>query len=38
MGRLVSSFRKAQQGESQAVIVVGEASIGKTRLTGEFVT
>jgi DNA-binding SARP family transcriptional activator len=38
MGQLVSSFRKAQQGESQAVIVVGEASIGKTRLTGEFVT
>ena len=36
--RLVGSLRQAQQGQPQAVLVVGEAGIGKTRLASEFVT
>ena len=35
--RLVDSLRQAQQGQPQAVLVVGEAGIGKTRLASEFV-
>ena len=34
---LVESFQKAAAGQSQAVLVVGEAGIGKTRLADEFV-
>jgi len=33
-----SRFEQAQQGQPQAVLLVGEAGIGKTRLAGEFVT
>jgi predicted ATPase len=35
--QLVGRFQQAQQGQPQAVLVVGEAGIGKTRLTSEFV-
>jgi DNA-binding SARP family transcriptional activator len=35
--QLVGSFQQAQQGQPQAVLVVGEAGIGKTRLATEFV-
>ncbi len=35
--QLVGSLRQAQQGQPQAVLVVGEAGIGKTRLASEFV-
>ncbi len=35
--QLVGGFQKARQGQPQAVLVVGEAGIGKTRLTSEFV-
>ncbi len=34
---LVRSFQQAQQGQPQAVLIVGEAGIGKTRLTREWV-
>jgi len=34
--QLVGSLRQAQQGQPQAVLVVGEAGIGKTRLANEF--
>jgi len=36
-GQLVGSFQQAQQGPPQAVLLVGEAGIGKTRLATEFV-
>src|SRR6266699_2315988 len=35
--QLVGSFQQACQGEPQAVLVVGEAGMGKTRLAREFV-
>ena len=35
--QLVGSFQQARQGQPQAVLVVGEAGIGKTRLAREFV-
>ena len=35
--QLVGCFQQAQQGQPQAVLVVGEEGIGKTRLTSEFV-
>ena len=34
---LVGSFQQTQAGQPQAVLVVGEAGIGKTRLANEFV-
>src|SRR2546422_2470217 len=35
--QLVGRYQQARQGQPQAVLVVGEAGIGKTRLTSEFV-
>src|SRR5438067_5521173 len=35
--QLVASFQQARQGQPQAVLLVGEAGIGKTRLASEFV-
>jgi DNA-binding SARP family transcriptional activator/tetratricopeptide (TPR) repeat protein len=35
--QLVQSFQQARQGQPQAVLVLGEAGIGKTRLAREFV-
>src|SRR5438270_2781146 len=35
--QLVGSFQQARQGQPQAVPVVGEAGIGKTRLVSEFI-
>ncbi len=35
--QLVASFQQARAGQAQAVLVVGEAGIGKTRLAREFV-
>jgi DNA-binding SARP family transcriptional activator len=35
--QLVAGFQQAEQGQPQAVLVVGEAGIGKTRLASEFV-
>src|SRR5216684_3290158 len=35
--QLVGSFQQVRQGQPQALLVVGEAGIGKTRLVGEFV-
>ena len=35
--QLVGCYQQAQQGQPQAVLLVGEAGIGKTRLAGEFV-
>ena len=35
--QLVGRFQQAQQGQPQAVLLVGEAGIGKTRLASEFV-
>jgi DNA-binding SARP family transcriptional activator len=35
--QLVKSLRQARQGQPQAMLVVGEAGIGKTRLASEFV-
>jgi predicted ATPase/DNA-binding SARP family transcriptional activator len=35
--RLVKSFQQTRQGQPQAMLVVGEAGIGKTRLASEFV-
>jgi DNA-binding SARP family transcriptional activator len=35
--QLVSRYQQAQEGQPQAVFVVGEAGIGKTRLAREFV-
>jgi DNA-binding SARP family transcriptional activator/tetratricopeptide (TPR) repeat protein len=36
--QLVGRYQQAQQGQPQAVLLVGEAGIGKTRLAREFVT
>jgi DNA-binding SARP family transcriptional activator len=36
--QLVGRYQQAQQGQPQAVLLVGEAGIGKTRLASEFVT
>jgi DNA-binding SARP family transcriptional activator/tetratricopeptide (TPR) repeat protein len=36
-GQLVGRYQQARQGQPQAVLLVGEAGIGKTRLAGEFV-
>ncbi len=35
--QLVGRYQQAQQGQPQAVLLVGEAGIGKTRLASEFV-
>ena len=35
-GQLVTHYQQARQGQAQAVLVVGEAGIGKTRLAREF--
>jgi DNA-binding SARP family transcriptional activator len=35
--QLVARYQQARQGQPQAVLVVGEAGIGKTRLASEFV-
>jgi DNA-binding SARP family transcriptional activator len=35
--RLVGRYQQARQGQPQAVLVIGEAGIGKTRLASEFV-
>ena len=35
--QLVGCYQQAQQGQPQAVLLVGEAGIGKTRLASEFV-
>jgi DNA-binding SARP family transcriptional activator len=35
--QLVGRYQRARQGQSQAVLLVGEAGIGKTRLASEFV-
>ena len=35
--QLVGGFQQARQGQPQAVLVVGEAGIGKTRLATEFI-
>ncbi|TMD76236.1 MAG: hypothetical protein E6I97_11750, partial [Chloroflexi bacterium] len=35
--QVVGSFQQARQGQPQAVLLVGEAGIGKTRLASEFV-
>ncbi len=35
--QLVGRYQRAQQGQPQAVLLVGEAGIGKTRLASEFV-
>src|SRR2546426_174562 len=35
--QLVGRYQQARQGQAQAVLVVGEAGIGKTRLASEFV-
>jgi DNA-binding SARP family transcriptional activator/tetratricopeptide (TPR) repeat protein len=35
--QLIRSFQQARQGQPQAVLVLGEAGIGKTRLVREFV-
>ena len=35
--QLVAHYQQARQGQPQAVLVVGEAGIGKTRLASEFV-
>src|SRR5260221_882225 len=35
--QLVTHYQQARQGQPQAVFVMGEAGIGKTRLAGEFV-
>ncbi len=34
--RLVAAYQAASQGQTQAVILMGEAGIGKSRLAGEF--
>ena len=36
--QLMGRYQQAQQGQPQAVLLVGEAGIGKTRLASEFVT
>src|SRR5260221_11553207 len=36
-GQLVGRYQQARQGQPQAVLLVGEAGIGKTRLADEFV-
>jgi DNA-binding SARP family transcriptional activator/tetratricopeptide (TPR) repeat protein len=36
--QLVGRYQQARQGQPQAVLLVGEAGIGKTRLASEFVT
>src|SRR5260370_29269082 len=35
-GQLVTHYQQARQGQAQAVLVVGEAGIGKTRPAPEF--
>jgi DNA-binding SARP family transcriptional activator len=37
LSQLIGSFQQAQQGQPQAVLLVGEAGSGKTRLVNEFV-
>jgi predicted ATPase len=37
-GQLVAAFQAASQGQSQMVVVLGEAGIGKTRLSQTFLT